>query len=85
MQETVCKFQKNATEEVRFTVVRYKGKDCVDIRCFILPLTGQGEAKPTRKGITLRIEQFPELRKGIERLGDALDKMGSTMKGTTTK
>ncbi|MFC1799405.1 PC4/YdbC family ssDNA-binding protein [Candidatus Eisenbacteria bacterium] len=74
MQDTVHKFQKNAREEVRFTLVEYKGIDCLDIRCYITPVTptDQGEVTPTRKGLTLRVEHLDELERGIKRLKAAL-------------
>ena len=82
MGNVVHKFQKNATEEVRFTLEEYKGRNCLDIRCYLLPPTGQGKAKPTRKGITLRVEQFHDLEKGIASLSKAVMSTSRASLGT---
>ena len=76
MSKTIHKWQKNAAEEVRVSLEEYKGIDLVDIRAFVLPATGEGEAKPTPKGIAIRVEQFPELEKGIEKVKKVLDIAG---------
>ena len=74
MNRIVHKWRKNAAEEVRVSLDEYKGIDLLHIRVFALPVTGEGEAKPTPKGIAIRVEQFPELVRGIERVKKELGK-----------
>jgi hypothetical protein len=48
---------KNATEEIRVTCVEIEGRSYMDIRIF----EGKADKVPTKKGITLRMGQVPEL------------------------
>ncbi len=57
-------FEKNRSEIVVITPERYQGYDLIDIRIRIK--TKNGEWVLTRKGITLNIDQIPELINGLE-------------------
>jgi hypothetical protein len=76
MQETIYRFPKNSREEVRLGLETYRGYTCIDIRCFVAAADGEGDPVPTPKGLKVRIEQFPELKRGIERLGKELENTG---------
>ena len=75
MSKTIYTWRKNAGEEVRVSLEEYKGLELLDIRAYTLPTAGR-EAKPTPKGIAIRVEQFPELMKGIEKVKKELDIAG---------
>jgi hypothetical protein len=61
---------KNAREQVRVSLDHYQGHDLIDVRV-VMELNPETKAMmPTKKGISLRIEQLPDLisalRKAVE-------------------
>ena len=56
----IGRFQKNAREEVRVMLRNFKGTDLIDIRAWYKDQ--DGELKPGRDGIAVRIEKLPVLR-----------------------
>jgi hypothetical protein len=54
----VARFGKNAREEVRVTVGEYRGRQVADFRVWTRL---DDHDQPTRKGLTIRVEQVPEL------------------------
>ena len=62
--------QKSDTEQVQLSINEYKGKKYIDIRTFFE--ADDGEYKPTKKGVTLSIGLYNELKEGIETLGSML-------------
>ena len=58
-------FAKNSREEVRATLTEYGGHLVVDLRVWV---DGPGDQpQPTKKGLSLRIEQLPELGRAVEK------------------
>ena len=74
MDKTIFTFRKNATEEVRVTLETYKGHQLFGIRVWFEDEPGKWA--PTRKGITLRVDLFPELKRAIEKLEAAILEAG---------
>ena len=72
--KVVYKFPKNSEEEIRFSLRDYKERHYFDVRLWFLTTNGR-EYHPTRKGITLSVEHLDELRKGLERIGEAVSEM----------
>lgn len=72
MSKLVDRFEKNATEEVRVSLAEYKGHELMDLRVYYCP--PEGEPVPTKKGITMSIELYPELKEAIPKLGEQLGK-----------
>jgi len=69
--QIVHSFPKNPLEEVRSSVTFFKGKQYVDIRIYY---KGEdGEYHPSKKGLTLSVELFPELETGLQKLKEALE------------
>lgn len=64
MGHVVHQFPKNTTEEVRASLTEYKGHRLVDLRIYYEPEDG-GERRPTKKGITIDVGLFPELKKAL--------------------
>ena len=62
--------QKSKTEQVRLSVSEFKGKKYIDIRTYFE--ADDGEYKPTKKGVTLSVDLYSELKEGIESLGSIL-------------
>lgn len=66
----VYSFTKNTREQVRATLTEFGGHDVLDLRVWV----GQGdEARATRKGLTVRVEDLPELRRAVEALTAAVE------------
>ena len=55
--------KKNAIEEVRITKSMFKGSERIDIRLYALDR--DGEHKPTKKGISLPINDFRAFRDAV--------------------
>jgi Transcriptional Coactivator p15 (PC4) len=63
---TVYRFEKNTREQVRATLTEFGGHPVADLRVWVG--ASDGEPQATRKGLTLRVEQLPELIKAVEAL-----------------
>jgi hypothetical protein len=63
MDALVARIAKNPTEEVRVSLTSYRGHDLVDIRVFFQD--DQGEWRPTKRGVSLAVESFAELREAV--------------------
>lgn len=62
-------FEKNGWQQIHISINEYKGHEYIDIRMFYK----KGEKyKPSKKGVTLRKDQYQELLNGIIMLGEAL-------------
>lgn len=64
--QVVHSFPKNPLEEVRASVSVYKGKQYVDLRIYYKG--DDGEFHPSKKGLTLSLDLFPELEEAVEKL-----------------
>ncbi len=64
MGEVLHQFAKNATEEVRVSLTEYKGHKLIDLRIYYEP-EDSGERRPTKKGITIDVGLYPELKKAM--------------------
>ena len=63
--------QKNNSEIIRIEVSEFKGRELINIRIWYSTIDGgSGDLiyKPTQKGVTLNINEFAELKDGIDRL-----------------
>jgi len=69
--QVVHSFPKNPLEEVRSSVTSFKGKQYVDIRIYYKG--DDGDFHPSKKGLTLSVELFPELETGLQKLKEALE------------
>jgi hypothetical protein len=58
-QPPVAILPKNSHEEVR-SLAAYRGVDRIDIRVFA-DINGLGVFMPTRKGVSLKAEQLPDI------------------------
>jgi len=75
MSEVIASFEKNSFEEVRISLTEFKGKKLIDLRVYYQP-DGEEEMRPTKKGITIALEKFPDLKKGLLTLEKALQEKG---------
>lgn len=58
------KFEKNKSQVIHITPSLYADYDVIDTR--IYAKNREGDWVPTKKGITLNVDQIPELIKGLE-------------------
>jgi|YNPNPStandDraft_1061719.scaffolds.fasta_scaffold04715_7 hypothetical protein len=67
MDKIVHQFVKNATEEVRVSLTEFKGHKLIDLRIYFEPEDG-GDRRPTKKGITIDVGLYPELKRALLKL-----------------
>ncbi len=68
MDDAVVRIRRRDHEEVRVVLNEYHGQQWLDIRLYFQ--TEDGEWRPTRKGVSLRLDKLPELLSGLERLAE---------------
>jgi hypothetical protein len=78
MDALVARIAKNPTEEVRVSLTSYRGHDLVDIRVFFQD--EQGEWRPTKRGVSLSVDSFAELREAIAKAEEMLNTLPSPAK-----
>lgn len=62
-------FLKSQREQIRISLNEYKGHEYIDIRSFY---ESDGVFRPSKKGVTLRVELLPELLHGIAHLSQII-------------
>jgi hypothetical protein len=75
--------KKNNNEIIRIEVSEFKGRELINIRIWYQSIdssSGDMVYKPTQKGITLNINEFEELKDGVEKLGNYIK---DTMNGSS--
>jgi len=70
MDELIAQFEKNATEVVRVSITEFRGRKLIDLRVYYTD--DEGEYRPTRKGIAISVDGYPEFRNAIARLDKVL-------------
>lgn len=60
-------FPKNTDEEIRLSAGEFKEKIYLDLRIFYRDQETD-EMRPTKRGITLALDHFSELKKGIDKI-----------------
>lgn len=70
MDELIAQFEKNATEVVRVSLTEYHGRKLVDVRVYYSD--DAGAYRPTRKGISLSVDVYPELKRALRALEKVL-------------
>jgi Transcriptional Coactivator p15 (PC4) len=86
MDALIARIAKNPTEEVRVSLTSFRGHDLVDIRVFFQD--DQGEWRPTKRGVSLSVDSFAELREAIvkaEAMLNALPSAGKNPGGSRAK
>lgn len=61
--------ERNQREQTRISLNEFKGVTYIDLRIFYKTDDGY---RPTKRGLTLRRDLYPELFRGIVELGNAL-------------
>jgi len=63
MDELIAQFEKNATEVVRVSLREYRGRKLIDMR--IHYSDDEGEYRPTKKGVSLSLETYPDFKRAV--------------------
>ncbi|MGD9506855.1 MAG: transcriptional coactivator p15/PC4 family protein [Syntrophobacteraceae bacterium] len=69
--QIIHSFPKNALEEIRISLSSYKGKQYIDFRVYYK--ADDGEFRPSKKGMTIAPDLFPEMEEAMKKLRDALN------------
>jgi Transcriptional Coactivator p15 (PC4) len=64
-------WKKNGREEVRASLDVFKGRPVADIRVYVAD--ENGDLRPTKKGICVRVDDLPRLRESVESLIAAVE------------
>ena len=63
MDEVVAQFEKNATEVLRISLTEFRGHQLIDARIYYSD--DEGQYRPTKKGVSLAVGLYPELKKAV--------------------
>ncbi len=75
MAELIAKINRSVKEDIRISLTEFKRKRYIDIRSYFEVEEGK-ERVPTRKGITISVNMYPELKRAIADLEKVLLKKG---------
>ena len=70
----VGEFEKNAKDTLRVTLSQYNGTDLISLRLYYKDK--DGNLKPGKDGISLKVEQFPLLARILADAGSRLKDIG---------
>ena len=70
MDDVIAQFEKNATEVVRVSLTEFRGHKLIDLRVYYSDDAGQ--FKPTKKGVSVSVGLYTELKKAIHALEKTL-------------
>ena len=62
----VAEMEKGVTEKIVFSVSEFKDKTYADVRVYYED--GEGEWKPTKKGVTVPLDRFSEFKDHVAAL-----------------
>jgi hypothetical protein len=63
MDEVIAQFEKNATEVLRISLTEFRGHQLIDARIYYSD--DEGQYRPTKKGVSLAVGLYPELKKAV--------------------
>jgi len=69
----IDEFSRNSVETVKTRFTRWQGKEFLDVRVWISSHPGSKEAKPTHKGICLRLDLLPSLLESLKKAEKILE------------
>ncbi|UCF36806.1 MAG: transcriptional coactivator p15/PC4 family protein [Acidobacteriota bacterium] len=72
--EVIAEMEKGWNEKIMFSVSEYKGKTYANVRIYYED--DEGEWKPTKKGVTVSVEDFATFREHIEAMEAFLKEKG---------
>lgn len=75
MSKQIFSIPKSSREKVVFSFSEFKGKDYLDMRIFVVSDNG-GQDIPTKKGLTIGINLYPNFREGLRQVEAAMIQEG---------
>ena len=72
--QLIYAFPRMQGEEIQINLQKYKDKYYIDLRLWYQP-KNESVLRPTKKGIFVAVEKLPELRKGLDRMSKATEKL----------
>lgn len=75
MNKLICELPKNAREKLIFNLNDFRGRHYLDMRLY---LVGEdcGQDIPTRKGLTLAVDLYPQFKEGLIQVEKAIVERG---------
>ena len=70
MDELIAQFEKNATEVVRVSLTEYRKRQFIDVRIYYYD--DEGQYRPTKKGVALSLEVYPDFKRAMVALEKTL-------------
>ncbi|HSX78770.1 MAG TPA: transcriptional coactivator p15/PC4 family protein [Candidatus Saccharimonadia bacterium] len=70
MDELIAQFEKNATEVVRVSITEYRKRQFIDVRIYYSD--DEGQYRPTKKGVSLSPEVYPDFKRAMAALEKTL-------------
>lgn len=77
MSDQIATLPRNSKEKIVFSLNEFKGRHYLDMRIFTAPENG-GQDIPTKKGITLSVDLYPQFRKALAPLSQRQPKRPTT-------
>ena len=74
MNETIAEIEKNTLEKIVATLGEYKDKQRIDIRVYFQPDADPNNWIPTKKGINISLDSWPEFKDLVEKVDRAINK-----------
>lgn len=71
----VAVLEKSKTQDVRVGINEYRGMKLIYLRTY---MEIEGEKRPTQKGVSLKVEFYPQLKEAFEKLSKAVHEMGKS-------
>lgn len=67
----LASFPKNSREEVQISLDEFNGHDLINMRVWFQATNG--EMRPSRQGLSIRVEQFADLMEALRTVEQALE------------
>ena len=65
--QLIHEFKKNAQEKVILAFTEFRGKKLIDLRVYYDASKTEEDWRPSRKGVSVRLEALPDLKEGIDK------------------
>ncbi len=69
-ENDIIEIEKNSREKIRISLSEFKGKKLIDMRIWYVDK--EGEYKPSKKGLSISIDKYDELKNAILKLEDMI-------------
>lgn len=74
MSKQVCELSKNSREAIKFSLEEFKGHKLADLRVYCQD--EKGNMIPTRKGISIPLSLWPQVRMALSKMEEAMIQEG---------